>query len=68
MRQKVIRNNVGSYLITLPKKWADNFARIHGKEIREVLLEVNNKLIIEPVLEEEIELSLGAKGKKPDLT
>jgi antitoxin component of MazEF toxin-antitoxin module len=36
--------------ITIPKSWLDFFKREHGEEIREVTIEVNELLIISPIL------------------
>jgi len=43
----------GSKGITLPKSWLDFLEKKHGKQIKEVAIEVDNKLIIEPIIPEE---------------
>jgi len=55
LRKKVTKNSSGSYLISLPKQWIDNIIRTNGKEVKEVLIEVDGSLTIRPVLEEEEE-------------
>lgn len=51
--RKVSKNNVGSYVITLPKDWVDNVVRAKGKDFTEVLIDVNDELIVKPFFGEE---------------
>lgn len=53
LRKKVTKNSSGSYLISLPKQWIDNIVKTEGKEVKEVLIEVDGSLVIRPVLEAE---------------
>jgi antitoxin component of MazEF toxin-antitoxin module len=49
--QKLIQ--VGdSRAVTLPKTWLNYYERKTGKRIKEVTLEVNGKIIIQPLLSE----------------
>ena len=57
IRKRLTKNNTGSYSITLPKGWIDNIIKTNGKEVKEVLIEVNGFLTIRPVLEEEAKAS-----------
>ena len=52
LRKRVTKNSCGSYLISLPKQWVDEIIRTNGKEVTEVLVEVDGSLTIKPVLEE----------------
>lgn len=53
IRKRLTKNNTGSYSITLPKGWIDDIIKTNGREVKEVLIEVDGSLTIRPVLEEE---------------
>jgi hypothetical protein len=53
LRKRITKNSSGSYLISLPKQWIDDIIKANGKEVKEVLIEVDGSLTIKPVLEEE---------------
>jgi len=51
LRKKLTKTSTGSYMIVIPKTWIDNLTKETGKEPKEIMMDINTKIIIEPVLE-----------------
>jgi antitoxin component of MazEF toxin-antitoxin module len=48
--RKVIKAGPNSFAVTLPKSWLDLLERQTGEKLTEVTLEVDDKITIEPLL------------------
>ena len=52
LRKRVTKTSTGSYLVCLPKDWVKHFLKTSNQEhLKEVAMEINDVLIIRPVLE-----------------
>jgi len=53
--------------VTLPKSWFDEIERRTGKKIREVLMSVNEKIVIEPYIPPKEETPKNGKSKPVEI-